>query len=42
MPDDETADLFPGLIAAVPPPLVAPTGKVIEVLHHAEQSLAAA
>ena len=31
MPDAETAGLFPGLVAAVPPPLVAPTEPVISI-----------
>ena len=32
MPDDESSDLFPGLVAAVPPTLVAPTEPVISIL----------
>ena len=31
MPDDESADLFPGLVAAVPPSLVAPAEPVISI-----------
>ena len=31
MPDDESSDLFPRLVAAVPPPLVAPTEPVISI-----------
>ena len=31
MPDDESSDLFPELVAAVPPPLMAPTEPVISI-----------
>ena len=31
MPDDESSDLFPGLVAAVPPTLVVPTEPVISI-----------
>ena len=31
MPDDENSDLFPELVAAVPPPLVAPTEPVTSI-----------
>ena len=31
MPDDESSDLFPGLVAAVPPTLVVPTESVISI-----------
>ena len=31
MPENESSDLFPGLVAAVPPPLVAPTEPVISI-----------
>ena len=31
MPDDESSDLFPGLVAEAPPPMVAPTEPVISI-----------
>ena len=31
MPDDESSDLFPELVAAVPPTLMAPTAPVISI-----------
>ncbi len=31
MPDDGSSDLFPGLVAEAPPPLVAPTEPVISI-----------
>ena len=31
MPDDESSDLFPWLVAEAPPPMVAPTEPVISI-----------
>ncbi len=38
MPDDESSDLFPGLVAEAPPPLVAPTEPVISIQATASKS----